>query len=481
MRPGWRRALLTGAALLLTAAPAVARATEAGEAALRPDQRAFRAIFRELVETDTSEPAGDCTLAARKMLARLRAAGFGPGQADLYVPDGRPRDGGLVARIDGSDRRLKPMLLVDHIDVVAARREDWPRDPFVLGEEGGYFLGRGVIDDKALSAIWVDSFLRMKAEGFRPRRTIKLALTCGEESGGRVNGVQWLLRHRREAVDAGFALNEGGYGRADKEGKPVALYLAVGEKHSQTFIIEARNPGGHSSLPRPDNAIYDLAAALRAVQALHFPLRLNATNRGYFTRMAPIVGGAMGQAMRRLGEGAADAATVATVTRDPVYNAMLRTTCVATTVEAGHALNALPQRARATIQCRLFPGEAVEAVEHQLAAAIGNPAITLERETSDKEDVVAVPPPLDPAILGPAEAEARRFFPGTPVVPTLLTAATDGRFLSAAGIPTYGVPGILLDADGNGAHGVNERIRVRSLYQGRDYLYALIRRYAGGR
>lgn len=470
-----RRALLAGAALLLATAPA-----RAENMALRPDQRAFRELFRELVETDTSEPAGDCTLAARKMLTRLRAAGFGPDVAEVFVPDGRPQDGGLVARIDGTDRRLKPMLLVDHIDVVAARREDWPRDPFVLGEEGGYFIGRGVIDDKALSAIWVDSFLRMKAEGFRPRRTIKLALTCGEESGGRVNGVEWLLRHRRDAVDAGFALNEGGHGRADKDGKPVALYLAVGEKHSQTFMIEARNPGGHSSLPRADNAIYDLAAALRAVQKLHFPIRLNATNRGYFTRMAPIVGGDMGQAMRRLGDGATDAGTVATVTRDTVYNAMLRTTCVATTVEAGHAVNALPQRARATIQCRLFPGDDVAAVEHQLAAAIGNPAIRLARAAGE-DDVVAVPPPLDPAILGPAEEEARRFFLDTPVVPNLLTAATDGRYLSAAGIPTYGVPGILLDADGNGAHGVNERIRVRSLYQGRDYLYALIRRYAGGR
>lgn len=447
---------------------------------LRPDRAAFRDIYRELVETDTSAQTGDCTLAANRMLARLRKAGFGPERAEVFIPEGHPRDGGLIARIDGSDRHLAPMLLVDHIDVVAARREDWSRDPFTLGERDGYFVGRGVIDDKALSAIWIDSLIRMKAAGFRPRRTIKVALTCGEESGGAVNGVDWLIRHRREAVDAGFALNEGGYGMADKAGNPVALFVAMGEKHSQSFTIEATNPGGHSSRPRPDNALYALAHALVAVERLRFPIRLNAVNRGYFTRMAPIVGGKMGAAMQRLGAGAQDAATIATVTGDVTYNAMLRTTCVATQADAGHAVNALPQRARATVQCRLLPGEKAEDVERALRDAIGNPAITLAR-LDGGNDAVAIPPPLDPAIMGPAEEEARRHFPGVPVVPSLLTAGTDGRYLSAAGIPTYGVPGIALDGDGNGAHGRDERVRIRSVDEGRDYLYDLIRRYAGER
>jgi acetylornithine deacetylase/succinyl-diaminopimelate desuccinylase-like protein len=445
--------------------------------ALRPDRVAFRALYRELVEIDTSAATGNCTLAAERMRARLRAAGFGAGDVDVFVPEGHARDGGLIARIKGSDPTAQAMLLVDHIDVVTARREDWSRDPFRLVEEGGYFIARGVIDDKALSAIWVDSFIRLKREGFRPRRTIKLALSCGEESGEAVNGVAWLLQHRREAVSAAFALNEGGYGITDGKGRPLALYLAVGEKHSQNFTIEARNPGGHSSRPRDDNALYDLADALGAIRRLRFPIRLNATNQGYFAHMGPIVDGEMGRAMAVVGSGASDPAALAIVTKDVTYNAMLRTTCVATMAEAGHAPNALPQRARATIQCRLFPGEKVTDVEAQLRTAIGNPAIILTQERG-KDDAVAVPPPLDPAIIGPAEEVARAHFPGIPVVPNLLTAGTDGRYLSAAGIPTYGAPGIFLDPDGNGAHGVNERIRVKSVYEGRDYLHALLKRYA---
>lgn len=442
----------------------------------RPDQASFIDIFRELVETDTSPTTGDCTLAANHMLARLRKAGFGAGQADVFVPDGHPKDGGLVARLEGTDATAPAMLLVDHIDVVAARREDWPRDPYKLVQENGYFIGRGVIDDKALSAIWVDSLIRLKAEGFRPRRTIKIALTCGEESGDAVNGVKWLLENRREAVEAGVAFNEGGYGMTDADGKPQALYLAVGEKHSQTFLIEALNPGGHSSRPRADNAIYDLSKALLGISELHFPIRMTDANRTYFDRMGSVVGGEMGAKMRLLAQGKADAATIAAVTAHPVYNATLRTTCVATTLQGGHAVNALAQRVQAHIQCRLFPGDSVAETERLLREAIGDAKVELTRV--GEGGVVAVPPPLDPAIVEPAEAVAREIFPGLPLIPTLLTAGTDGRYLSAAGIPTYGIPGILLDADGNGAHGVNERIRVRSVMEGRDYLYALIKRYA---
>lgn len=474
---------MSGARLLAGAAFALASVAAAGAqtpAQLRPDQTAFRDIFRELVETDTSGSGGDCTLAASRMLARLRAAGFGAQEAEVFAPEGRPKDGGLIASIPGSDRTLGAMLLVDHIDVVVARREDWNRDPFTLGEEGGFFIGRGVIDDKALAAIWVDSFIRMRREGFRPRRTIRMALTCGEESGDRVNGVRWLLANRPDAVKADFALNEGGHGIADGAGKPLALLLAVGEKQSQNFTLEARNPGGHSSRPRADDAIFDLSKALVALHDYRFPLRPGPVSQGYFARMAPLVGGPMGAAMARLGTGDTAPDVVTVVTRDPIYNAMLRTTCVATLVEAGHAVNALAQRARATVQCRLLPGEAVEDVEQRLIAAIGNPAIAVARLGAG-DSVVAVPPPLTPAIMGPAEEIAKTLFPGVPVAPNLLTASTDGRYLSAAGIPTYGVPGIVLDPDGNGAHGVNERIRTRSLYAGRDYLYALIRRYAGSR
>lgn len=472
MRKPFAAIAATGCLLLST----VTATADMASPSLRPDQTAFVDIYRELVETDTSHVTGDCTLAANRMLARLRKAGFGPGQADVFIPDGHPRDGGLVARLDGTETGASAMLLVDHIDVVAARREDWPRDPYKLVQENGYFIGRGVIDDKALSAIWVDSLIRLKAEGFRPRRTIKIALTCGEESGEAVNGVKWLLENRRDAVEAGVAFNEGGYGMTDAQGKPQALYLAVGEKHSQTFVIEAVNSGGHSSRPRTDNAIYELSKALLRIRDLDFPVRMTDANRTYFDRMGLVVGGELGAKMRLLAQGKADAAALAVVTAHPVHNATLRTTCVATLLEGGHAENALPQRARAHIQCRLFPGDSVADTEKLLRDAIGDAKVELSRV--GEPGVVAVPSPLDPAIVEPAEAVARELFAGLPLIPTLLTAGTDGRYLSAAGIPTYGIPGILLDADGNGAHGVNERIRVRSVMEGRDYLYALIKRYA---
>ncbi len=457
-----------------------ALAASPSPAPLRPDQRVFVDIYRELVETDTSATSGSCTLAAEKMLARLRAGGFGPEEASLFVPEGHPKDGGLLARIEGSDPAARPMLLIDHIDVVTARREDWPRDPYKLVEEGGYYIGRGTIDDKALSAVWVDTLLRLKQAGDRPRRTIKLALTCGEESGGSVNGAEWLIRHRRAEIDAGFALNEGGHGISDPSGKPLALLLAVGEKHSVSYQLEARNRGGHSSRPRPDNAIYALTDALAKLRAAPFPIRFYPTNRSYFTRMATVVGGETGRAMTALLNDPGDVDAAAIITRDAAYNATLRTTCVPTLLDAGHAMNALPQRARATIQCRLLPGDTPDAVQAHIVRAVGDSdiGVTLAAE-GQPGGPVAVPPPLDPAIIEPAEAVARTHMPGVPVVPTLLTAGTDGRYLSAAGIPTYGVPGIILDPDGNGAHGVNERVRVSSLLRGRDYLYALIRRYAG--
>lgn len=445
---------------------------------IRPDQAQFRDIYQELVETDTSPATGSCTLAAEKMLARLRSGGYGPVAAEIFTPEDSPKDGGLVARIEGSDPDAAAMLLVDHIDVVVASADDWGRDPYTLREEDGYFIGRGVIDDKALSAIWIDSLIRMKAEGFRPQRTIKVALTCGEESGTAVNGVLWLIDNRPEAVTAGFALNEGGYGIADEAGNPAALYLAVGEKRSVNFTLEARNRGGHSSRPRTDNAIYALSEALLNIRNEPFPITMTPTSESYLRKMSAIVGGDIGDAMLALADNPDDAAAAEKVSSDVIYNATLRTTCVATVIEGGDAVNALPQLARATVQCRLLPGVSPETVDAHLRAAIGNPDISLEMDAAAHEQAVAVAPPLSPDIVAPAERVAASHFPGTPLVPTLLTAGTDGRFLSAFGVPTYGVPGILLDSDGNGAHGVNERIRVDSVYRGRDYLYDLLKAYA---
>jgi acetylornithine deacetylase/succinyl-diaminopimelate desuccinylase-like protein len=463
----WKAAI---GAILMLAGPAAAQT-------LRPDQRAFLDTYRELVETNTTASAGSCTLAAERMAARLRGAGYSGADVELFVPEGHPRDGGLIARLNGSDPSLGAVLLLAHLDVVEARREDWTRDPFTLVEENGNFYGRGVMDDKAQAAIWVDSLIRFRAEGYRPRRTIKVALTCGEEGGGGVNGAEWLVAHRRDAVAAAFALNEGGGGLQDAGGRPIHLSLQIGEKTSRTFNLEATNPGGHSSLPAPDNAIYDMAAALSRIAVFRFPVQFNEVSREYFLRLSRIVGGAQSEAMRALVADPADEAAEATLAANRFYNALLRTTCVATTIEGGHAVNALPQRVRATVNCRIFPGGSPDEVREILMRTIGNPAVTVTLQ-SDSPRAVAVPPPLDPAIFRPAEMLARRMFPGVPLLPTPLTAATDAVHLSNAGIPTYGVPGIFIGPDGNGIHGLNEHIGVDTLYRGRDYLHALIRLYA---
>lgn len=462
---------LIAALLAATAAQALPAQTT------RPDQQAYREILRELVETNTTASSGSCTLAAQRMAARLRAAGFRADEVDVAVPDGHPRDGNLVARMEGSDPSLGAILLVAHIDAVEARREDWTRDPFTLFEEDGWFYGRGVIDDKARAAVWIDSLIRFRREGYRPRRTIKLALTCGEESSNAVNGAQWLIANRPQAVAAAFALNEGGGGQHDAEGRPIHLSFQIGEKTSRTFLLETTNPGGHSSIPVPQNALYDMSAALSRIGAHRFPVSFNPTSREYFLRLSRIVGGEQGNAMRALVANPANRKAEARLTSSRVYNALLRTTCVATTIEGGHAANALPQRVRATVNCRILPGVSPADVQRTLEQVIGNPAVRVTMQAAP-DALVAVPPPLDPALFEPAERLAAEMFPGVPLIPTMLTAGTDAVYYSNAGIPTYGVPGIMVGPDGNGAHGLNERVRVDSVYRGRDYLHALVRLYA---
>ena len=444
--------------------------------ALRPDQLAFRALYKELVETNTTLSAGSCTLAAARMAAHLRTAGFPEQDLTLFSVPEHPKDGGLVAVLPGSDRHAKAILLLAHLDVVEAKRADWARDPFVLVEEGGYFYGRGTTDDKSQAAIWTDSMARFKVSGYRPRRTIKLALTCGEESDGAFNGAEYLTEHRRALIDAGFALNEGGGGRLDAAGKPIALAFQVGEKVYQDYTIEVTSPGGHSSQPVPDNAIYRLAAALGRVATYEFPVQFNDTTRAYFTRLAAIQHGASGAEMTALLANPRDVKADAAVSSDKQNHSLLRTTCVATRVDAGHANNALPQRATAIVNCRIFPGEPVAAV-----------TATLERVISDPQVKVVPfamphtrnpPVPLDPKVFGPAERLAAKVFPGVPMLPFMDTGASDAVWTNPAGIPTYGVPGLFDDADLGNIHGLNERIRVKALYDGRDYLFALVKLYA---
>ena len=442
----------------------------------RPDQRAFFGLYKELVETNTTLSVGSCTQAAAQIRARLHAAGYPDADLTSFgVPD-HPKEGGLVAVLHGSDPAVKPMLLLAHLDVVEAKREDWQRNPFTLVEEGGYYYGRGTVDDKAQAAIWADTLIRFRETGYHPKRTIRLALTCGEETTFAFDGAEWLAKNRPDLVAAAFALNEGGGGRLDDAGNKQLLAIQVGEKAAQNYTFATTNPGGHSSQPVPDNAIYQLADALKAVQAYEFPVRFTDTTRAFFAAPATAPGAAAGAAITRLLAHPDDHAADAIVSRDKAWHSTLRTTCVATLLQAGHAENALPQRATANVNCRIFPGETVAGTLATLQRLAG-PKVTVTANQPIRP--TAIPPTLDPKITGPAQAVAAKHFPGLTLFPTMSTGATDGIFLEAIGIPVYGVPGLFIDKDGGGIHGLNERIRVRSLYEGRDYLFDLVRAYAG--
>lgn len=442
----------------------------------RPDQLKFRELYKELVETNTTLSAGDCTLAAQKMATRLKAAGYTDTDYQVFTAPGKPKEGGLFAVLKGSGGS-KPMLLLAHVDVVEAKREDWTRDPFTLIEENGYFYARGASDDKGQAAVWVDTLIRLKQEGFKPKRDIKLALTCGEETSSAFNGAGWLTKEKRDLIDAAFALNEGAGGRLDANGKPIALNIQAGEKFPQDYKLEVTNPGGHSSRPTKDNAIYELAIGLANISKYDWPLEFTDASRAYLTRMSPLVGGEMGAAMAALAKDGKDAKAAAVVATDAGYNGMLRTTCVATMLEAGHATNALPQRATANVNCRIFPGTSVQQIREKLAELIGNPKVKITA-AAPRSEVTKGPPPLTPEIMKPIETAAAKLWPGVPIIPVLQAGATDGAFLSAVGIPTYGVSGIFGDPDGNGVHGLNERIRVKSLYDGRDFMYDIVKQYA---
>jgi acetylornithine deacetylase/succinyl-diaminopimelate desuccinylase-like protein len=459
--------LLTGAAMMTTV-PAAAQT--------RADQKPFFDLYKELVETNTVVGVGSCTKASAQLAQRLRAAGYADSDITLFSTPDHPNDGGLVAVLKGSDARAKPMLLMGHLDVVEAKRADWQRDPFTLVEENGFYYGRGTVDDKAQAAIWADAMIRFRQQGYKPKRTIKLALTCGEETTYAFNGAQWLAQNRPELIAAEFALNEGGGGRLDAQGKRQVLAVQVGEKAAQNYTMLATNPGGHSSAPPPENAIYDLATAFKAVQGHEFPVRFTDTTRAFFAATAKSLGGETGAAITRLLANPNDTAADQIVSRDKTLHSTLRTTCVATLLNAGHAENALPQRATANINCRIFPGESVDGTLATLKQLAGSKvSVTANQPVRP----TAIPPTLDPKIIEPMRAVAAKHFPGVPLLPLMSTGATDGVFLEAIGIPVYGAPGTFLEPDNNGTHGLNERIRVSSLYASRDYLFDLVKAYAG--
>ena len=464
------RALFTAAiaaSLTLPALPAWAQA--------RPDQQRFRALFKELIETNTTLSAGDCTLAAQKMAAHLKSAGYPDSDLQIFTAPGHPKEGGLVAVLHGTDAKAKAILLLGHLDVVEARRADWTRDPFTLIEENGYFYARGASDMKSLVAAWVDTMVRLKEEGFKAPRSIKMALTCGEETSTAFNGASWLSSHERALIDAEFALNEGGGGRLDENGKPQIMTVQAAEKFPQNYQLEVTNPGGHSSRPVPNNAIYHLAAGLMKIGTYQFPFQANDITRQYFAKMGPQVGGEMGQAMAAFSKG--DLSAAKKLAANPTYNAVLHTTCIPTLLNAGHANNALPQRADANINCRIFPGTNPEQVRAKLEELVADPEIKVTL-ADERSQVLKGPQPLAPKVFKPVEELTAKMWPGVPVVPFMVAGATDAAFLTPAGIPTYGVSGIFGDADGNGAHGLNERVRVKSVYEGRDFLYQVIKVYA---
>ena len=465
-------------ALLSIAAPSGAKVRSGAE---RAGEGKFRELYQELVETNTALSNGSCTVAAQRMAARLKAAGFADADLHPFTAPGHPDEGGLVAIYPGRDPKQKAILLLAHIDVVEAKREDWTRDPFKLVEENGSFYARGAIDDKAEAAIWVDTLIRYKEENYRPRHTIKLALTCGEETAGAFNGAQWLAEHQRDLIDAAFAVNEGAFGEMDAQGRKVALEIQAGEKVPQNFRLEVTNPGGHSSRPLKDNAIYRLAAALTRIDTYEFPAQFTDGNRAYFTGMARIQAAKgdtqVAEAMRSLVKNPNDAQAIALVSaRDPSWNATLRTTCVATMLDAGHATNALPQRARANINCRIFPGTSGETVRAKLEELVADPKVVVS--TLEIRGPSSPPPPLTSQILAPVEKLAAEFFPGVPVLPILQPGATDGAFLNAAGIPTYGIEPLFAGPDLGHIHGLNEYIGVKSLLDCRAFLYRLIKIYS---
>lgn len=442
------------------------------------DMELAREIFAELIEINTTNSErGNNTAAAQALARHLLEAGFPDEDVHVLVPDDAPTKGNLVARYRGRDASLKPILLLAHIDVVEALPEDWSPDldPFSFLERDGYYYGRGVTDDKDEAAIHTANFIRMRREGFVPERDIVIALTADEEGGPR-NGVAFLLEEHRDLIDAEYALNEGGGGMA-RDGRRISNNVQAAEKKYQSYTFRASNPGGHSSLPVRKNAIYDLSAALLAVQDFGFPVMMHEVTEAFFSGSAEIVGGEMGEAMRRIVENPDDAAALAVLEGETNYNSRLRTTCVATLLEGGHAPNALPQLAEATVNCRIFPTQDPADVQAALQAL----ADPFDVEVIPQGEARPSPPsPLTDEVLGPITRITEQMWPGVRVLPVMSTGATDALYLRRENIPVYGVSGIFGDMDDVRAHGQDERILIEHFYEGQEFLYRLVKALSGG-
>ena len=452
---------------LLAAAALAAVSAQSG-----PNDQRAREIFKELIEINTTDSVGSVTKAAEAMAARLKAAGFADKDIQVLGPD--PRKHNLVARYHGTGAQ-RPLLLLAHLDVVEAKREDWSFDPFTFLEKDGYYYGRGTSDDKAMAAQFVANVIRLKQEGFTPSRDLILALTADEE-GGNFNGVDWLVKNHRDLIEAEFAINEGGGGNMRK-GKYLTNEVQASEKVFQDFRLDVTNPGGHSSLPVKDNAIYHLAAGLSRLAAFEFPVQLNDVTRAYFERSASVESDPKVAAdMRAVAKPTPDPAAAARLSAMlPYYNAQMRTTCVATRLAGGHANNALPQLASANVNCRILPGVSPASVKDTLVQVLADPQINV---SFVNEATPSKPSPLRPDVMNAVESLTKEMFPGVIVVPVMSTGATDGLYLRNGEVPTYGVDGTFGDMEDVRAHGRDERVGVKQFFEGLEFQYRLIKALA---
>lgn len=439
--------------------------------ALTPHQQLTRDIYKQLIEINTAVTTGNNTTAAVAMAQRFREAGIP--ESDIFVGGPVPNKHNVVARVRGrAGSTRKPVLLLAHLDVVEALKEDWSDnlDPYVFTERDGYYYGRGTADDKAMAAIFVANVFRMKQEGYVPDRDIIIALTADEE-GGTANGVDWLLKNHSEKMDAAYVINEGG-GGVHHQGKYFLHSVQLAEKVYTDMTLRATNRGGHSSVPRPDNAITALAQALVKIGSYRFPVQFNEVTREFFTNTALIETPEMGRAMRALVANPNDAAALAVVSADARYNAMLRTTCVATMLKGGHAENALPQLAEANINCRMYPGTSAEQTRSALERAIGDTSVKIISNFAPRPP--EPPSRMLPEVMNPVRQITREMFGNIPVIPTMSTGATDGRYFRQRNVPVYGVSGLFSDpAVDARAHGRDERMRIQSFFEGQEFLYRL--------
>lgn len=460
--------------LLLTLSLALVAFGARAQAALSPDQAEARAIFEQLIDTKTSYKEGSTSPAAHAIAKRFLDAGFPAADVHVLGPAG-DKDSNVVVRMQGTSTTLKPILLIAHLDVVEALRSDWSLDPYTLTERDGFFYGRGTSDIKDGAATLAETLLRLKREHVVPERTLIMALTAGEEGGGGYNGVTWLIQNHRDLIDAEWCINPDGGDPLIKDGKKIVRPVQASEKTFQGFWLTVTNKGGHSSMPTPDNAISRLADAIGRVSRFHFPVNLNETTRAYFERSAGLATGQTAADMRAIAKNERDSAAAARLSVSPFYNAQLRTTCVPTMLEGGHAPNALPQTARALVNCRILPTETPEAVRAALVRVIADDAVKV---TPIDSGAPGKPSPLLPSVMTPVEKVTQRLWPGVPVIPQMETGATDGWRLRDIGIPTYGLSGVPIDVDDERAHGRDERILVKSFYEGVEYMYQLVREVA---